>query len=303
MADEKKWEGYFYSANQLACCAISIKFDGVAEFIGSATYLAPGLFVTAKHVIEEPLNRIGIGKTLHENKKYGQLDADLSSKEFIIEAVQMLKLEEKIAQRWNIRWMRFAHDMDFAILTTNHTDGPISSLISTLPTFSVNIHPMPRSNEIVSYGFFGENRRENDQITNHDLTFTGRPGKILSLHLDVASVADPPVYEMDNKIEHMMSGGPVCNTDGAVIAVNSASLDHPEGDTNTERTIATPFMRGMFMEFTYLTKQGPTKTTLHKLAQEGKIEVIGHEHLTQTDTGILWSPNSTCTYCHGTAQE
>jgi hypothetical protein len=51
---EKKWQDYFYSEAHLVCTAIAIRDDAGTEFIGSAAYIAPGLFITAKHVIELP---------------------------------------------------------------------------------------------------------------------------------------------------------------------------------------------------------------------------------------------------------
>ena len=297
---DKTWQNYFYSDAYLVCGAISIKFDGRAEFIGSATYLAPGIFITAKHVIEEPLRRTGHLRDIEENKRYGQYDTELSSKDFIIEVVQFLKLENKVAQSWNILWINFSHDMDVAILTADSARGPITELIPTLPVISVNIHPIPKKNEIVSYGYFGDPDKVNNQAdkvtTHHSLSFQGREGKILNLHLSVVSIADPPVFGMDNRIEHMMSGGPTCDSEGSVIAINSSSLE-PEEVGGANRSIATLLLRNMFMKFNYLINGSLIKTSLYDLAKEGKIGIVGHEHLSQDDQYIRWSPSDDCLYC------
>lgn len=295
---DKQWQDYFYSEAQLACAAIAVRDDGGTEFIGSAAYLAPGLFITAKHVIEHPLIKVGISKNIYENKKYGQLDGNYGTDKFKIEAVQLLKIEEKIAQRWPLEKMRFSHEFDFAIATASTTDGPISWLVNELPIISVNIHPIPFELDIISYGFFGKSSHTNDAVgtDNHDLTFQGRQGKVVNFHLDTASVAGSAVYEADNKIEHMMSGGPTCNHEGSIIGVNSAGLNSEHQDS-VNRTIITPIIRAMFMDFDYWINDSWQRTTLYKLAASGAIEIIGYEHLSQDDKHIVWSPNPDCEYC------
>lgn len=295
---DRKWQDYFYSETQLACAAIAIRNDVGTEFIGSAAYLAPGLFITAKHVIEHPLIKVGISKEIYENRKYGQIDGNYSTGEFRIEAVQFLKLEEKNAQRWPLEKMTFSHDFDLAIATTGVTDGPISHLINDLPTISVNIHLVPFKNDIISYGFYGTSTRSKEKLgtDTHDLTFRGRKGNLVNFHLDTVSVAGPVVYEADNKIEHMMSGGPTVNHEGSMIGVNSSGLD-PDENNHNNRTIITPFIRAMFMKFEYWIDGNWRKTSLYELASYGVIEIIGYEHLTQNDEHIIWSPNSRCDYC------
>lgn len=300
---DKKWIDYFYSETQLACAAIAIRDDAGTEFIGSAAYLAPGLFITAKHVIEHPLNKVGISKEIYENRKYGQIDGSYSTGEFRIEAVQLLKLEEKNAQRWPLEKMTFSHDFDLAIATTGITNGPISHLIDDLPTISINIHPIPFKKDVISYGFYGTSKHSEENVgtDNHDLTFHGREGSLIDFHLDTASVAGSAVYEIDNKIEHMMSGGPTVNHEGSIIGVNSSGLD-PDDENPNNRTIVTPFIRAMFMKFEYWVDGAWSKTSLYELASSGVIEIIGYEHLTQNDEHIIWSPNPNCDYCkRGTA--
>jgi hypothetical protein len=292
--NQNDWRSYFYSDAQLVTCAVAVKFNAKAEFLGSAVYIAPGLFVTAKHVIEDPFTRVGIMKEIHENKKFGQFDADMSTDEFILEVVQFPKLEAKVAQRWNIHKTRFSHDYDFAVILADSTDGPIKHLVSTLPIVPINIHPIPKSPNVISAGFFGKSEKVDDITTSHDMNFTSRPGKLVNFHLDHASVAGSAVYEVDNKIEHMMSGGPVFNHEGSVIAVNSSGIY----DEDKNRTIVTPFIRGMFMEFDYPINGVISKTSMYDLAQRGIIKVIGFEHLSQDDDHIVWSPNSNCKYCY-----
>ncbi len=294
----RQWQDYFYSEAQLACAAIAIRDDEGTEFIGSAAYLAPGLFITAKHVIEHPLIKIGISKEIYENRKYGQLDGNYGTDKFRIEAVQLLKIEEKVAQRWPLEKMRFSHDFDLAICTTSLTDGPISEQIDELPVISVNIHPIPFKPNIISCGFFGKTTHTNDAVgtDNHDLTFQGRKGKLVNFHLDTASVAGSAVYEADSKIEHMMSGGPTFNHEGSILGVNSAGLGLAEDDT-TNRTVVTPLIRAMFMDFDYWANGTWHKTSLYELAANGTIEIIGYEHLSQNEKHIIWSPNLSCDYC------
>lgn len=295
---DKQWHDYFYSKALLACVAIAVRDDDGTEFIGSAAYLAPGLFITAKHVIEHPLIKVGISKNIYENKKYGQLDGNFSSDKFIIEAVHLLKIKEKIAQRWPIEKMRFSHDFDFAIATASSTDGPISELINDLPIISVNIHPVPFESDIISYGFFGKSTRIHDAVgtDHHDLKFQGIKGKLVNFHLDTVSAAGAAVYEADNKIEHMMSGGPVCNHEGSILGVNSTGFESEDQDS-LNRTIITPLIRAMFMDFDYWVNGSWQRTTLYDLAANGTIKVIGYEHLSHDDIHIVWSPNPDCEYC------
>jgi S1-C subfamily serine protease len=293
MMKSDDWQKYFYSNIHLVACAVAIKMNGATEFIGSAVYIAPGLFVTAKHVIEEPLKRTGHLKQIHENKKFGQYDANLSASEFILEVVQFPKLEAENAQRWNISKLRFSHDYDFAILTANDAEGPIDHLLSTLPSPEINLHPILESNEVVSCGFYKGAEEKEGTITSHQIIYTGRPGKVTNFHLELASVAGIGVYEIDNHMEHMMSGGPVINHEGSVIAVNSSGFY--EGGN---RTIATPFIRGMFMKFDYLTNGRIINTSLYELAQKGFLKITGIEHLSQEGDKIKWSPSKLCDYCY-----
>lgn len=295
---DRQWQDYFYSEEQLACAAIAVRDNSGTEFIGSAAYLAPGLFVTAKHVIEDPLAKVGISKEIYENRKYGQLDGSYNTNKFKIEAVHLLRLENKIAQRWPLEKMSFSHDFDFAIASASTTDGPISNLIDNLPIVSVNIHPIPFKFDVVSYGFFGKSTHIDDSVgtDNHDLTFQGRKGKLVNLHLDIASVAGPVVYEADNKIEHMMSGGPTFNHEGSLLGVNSAGLESSD-DVSTHRSIITPLIRAMYMNFEYWMNGSWQRTSLYELATKGVIEVIGYEHLSQNNEHIVWSPNPECDYC------
>jgi hypothetical protein len=172
----------------------------------------------------------------------------------------------------------FSHDFDLAIATTGISDGPISHLIDDLPIISINIHPISFKRDIISYGFYGNSTRSKEKMgtDNHNLTFHGRKGDLVNFHLDAASVAGPAVYEADNKIEHMMSGGPTVNHEGSIIGVNSSGLD-PDEDNPNHRTIITPFIRAMFMKFEYWIDATWKKTSLYELASSGIIEIIGYE--------------------------
>lgn len=292
------WRKYFIEEWNICCGAVSIRHRGNAEFIGSAAYVAPGLFITAKHVIEEPINREGLLREITENKKYGQLDANLNIKNHKIEIVHLLKPEHKIAQRWVVKHINFSHDLDIAILTCQTTSGPLNPIINTLPRTIINIHPTQKSTDVECIGFHGgeneESKQRNDGNQNHTLTLDAVPGNLVSFNPNTTSVAGAAVYEIDNKIEHMMSGGPVINHDGAILAVNSSGIYFDEEN----RTIATPILRSMFMEFDYYKNGAKVKTSLKKLAEEGEITVLGHNHLTQTDEHILFKPTKQCGYCH-----
>lgn len=287
----KKWEDFFYDPSHLICGAVAVKTETNTEFIGSAIYIMPGLFLTAKHVIEDPINKEGIGKTIHENKMYGLKDGNFTIKKHKVEIISLLKLGNKTAQRWIIDGIAYSHDLDLAVLTAKRTDGPLNDYMSQLPRVRVNIHIRPIKLDVYSFGYFGKTTHTNDS-DSHDITFTSRGGKLIAFHLDKASVAGEAVYEIDNKIEHMMSGGPVCNSDGDIIGLNSSSLEdeeHPE----MSRTIATPFIRAMNIKFNFNCKE----TSLYELAKNKEISVLGLEHLSFDEDHIIWEPIEDCEYC------
>lgn len=268
--------------------------DSAPKFVGSATYLAPGLFVTARHVAQEAITKYQLDE-IEANRRMGQLD---TPGELLkgLEATQMTTTGT-IGQTWPIKSITFWHEVDFAILSTDESSGLMTrDEAFSIPTVPIELHPLGPGTRVKNYGFFGDpetvNQLSEDGVGHHLLNWAGIPGKVVQYHHERASGAHPPVIEVDNRIKHMMSGGPVFDFSGQVIGINTSNL--PE-DGNT---IVTPFMRTINKPFLYFPPNGmPQRLTIAELGRQGMLEINGHEHLELENDDLKWTAGALCNDC------
>ena len=288
------WREYFLEDSHLINSALAVYQYGEHSFMGSATYIRAGLFVTAKHVIEEPLKRSGILKHIVQNKIYGQLDGNYTVDDADIKIIQFGKIQYGL-QVWHVDTLHFNHDTDLAIVVAHIDGGPLLPFVDELPVASLNIHPKLKSKDIFSYGYVSKIPDINRQNI-HNVTHMCSKGELKKAHFDRASASGIFTYEANLHIEHMMSGGPVVDDEGSIIGINSTEFNI--ADDSETRTFIAPILTNLFVKFPLSKEKKDSQTSLYELSSFGAVEIVGREHVTLCGTHIIYKPSKLCTYCY-----
>jgi len=275
---------------QLSCLAIADRNERKVRIIGSATYLLPGVFATARHMLEDYLET-------HMGRVGPAIDTFKGTSSFEIDLLHILK-EGAIA--WKIREARLFTDADIVLLVTDKYDlipDSLSSLeFNDFPYITINLHPPRPDSKITCLGFPNtQNIRLDGVRSEHHLELHSTTGKAREVH-QKAPMAGQLALETNTPLMGGMSGGPSFNEKGELFAINSASFD-PSADHDFYTSYHSMLTHMVGINFTAPFETGPKTTSLFQLAEEGFIQIKGIEHLEFTSSGFVWHNDLTCADC------
>jgi hypothetical protein len=282
--------GKFGDANRLSCLAIADRHERKVRIIGSATYILPGVFATARHMLEDYLK-------VHMGKVGPIKDIFNGTSSFEID---LLHVQEKGAIVWKVKEARFFTDADIVLLLANQYDlvpeSRPSLRFEDFPYITINLHPPRTGSKLTSLGFPKTQNIPLDGVkSEHRMELRTQIGAAIEMH-HKAPMAGQFALETNTPLIGGMSGGPTFNEDGELFAINSASFD-PTSDHNAYTSYHSPLTHIININIEAPFGTGPRPTTLFALAKDGFIQIKGIDHLEFTDTGYTWHSDQTCKDC------
>lgn len=165
-----------------------------------------GIFVTAKHVIQQVADRVG------ESDDLLMLVQHLSNKESVSRMVTNLCLHPKadiaVGMVGIARHLRTAQPMEYEVA----------------PSCRVSFEKMEPGCPIMGFGYPKTQRTIMDNLTTFHLKGKWSEGLVEELHPNGLSLLQNSCYQTTMHIESGSSGGPVFN-DGYVVGINSSSFE------------------------------------------------------------------------------
>ncbi len=292
MTAKDNWKKYFKSMSDMVCLPVADVRAGHKRIIGSATFLMPGVFLTAKHLPEQYIKD-------HENlditlPDWSSQDMDVS---FNLEILQPLKGLGLVV--WHVAKVHLIANSDLAILVADKCSGKMAEQVCKLnPRVQIDLH-MPRvGSRIVSLGYPNmKNLQQADGQSKHVLAMRTSEGVVEDI--DTSITRRTPRFQTNAPIDGGMSGGPVFNEQGRLCGINSDGLT-PTAEHPFYTSFVIPIHTAFASKVELNADVGEEKrtTTLLELCMSGAIDSVGLEHFIIRNDEMLWdSRNIKCKSC------
>jgi len=249
-----------YPGLQVALALIA-EHDGLSRCVGSAFAVAPGLAITASHVIDDCIN--------YQERRDGYKRHDS-----VISLIAVQSYDEKVFV-WSVDAIYGSASSDIAFLRFRRPnwwgDGPAQ----VKPRYArLNLNPPVIGDNVRIFGF------PNSEL--HEGVLSISPAECVCRVQKVEVRTDQPSWykplshiELEGEIEHGMSGGPCFDKDWNVIGVNSLGWD---GLPSAKVALLWPAMRVEIDLF----KTGPFPAI--DLFSSGATSALGYRRVYVTST-------------------
>ncbi len=235
--------------------------------LGSGVFVAPGVALTASHVIEE------YWKQFDEEGRW----RDAKAATFPIQAIQYVARLDRFVT-WHVFLASHRDKLDVALLqlTPEESQYP-TGYVWRYPT--LDLRPIVKGARVQAFGF-----------PKADVIFDSKTGGWVLEHAAGGSVGEVtdvfaegrdrakkpfPCFEMNSEIRGGMSGGPVVNVDGNVCGINTASWTFAEpGPHLSSASLLGPALELRMFGTGNLGAKGE-KLTVGELARRGQLFITG----------------------------
>lgn len=291
------WSNEFFKTPELMlACPVYDTSNGTTERIGTATYVMPGLFLTAKHNFEAWQARgIGAGRDF-------DIDQHLPSSGT---ATKVAVVHYSSAGRvvWHIQQIGTIPGYDIAFMVCEEADTFMQKLVNEqgFPGTAIgfDMHAPIIGESVVAMGYPGNKISvdEFEKVPPEDLLRS--TGTVEDVHMDGAGImVKTAAIQTDNEIYGGMSGGPVLR-DNYICGLISAGLD-PHEDYPKHSTFISMLWEAFSLPITSrLFGMGEPRTmSLLDAAKEGLLIVRGAEHIESKSEGFVWDADApACVDC------
>lgn len=291
-----EWEEIVDVKERLIALPLADRKDGNNRIIGSATWILPGLFITAKHLLEEYVK-------VHEGLDIARHDWEPQDMELGFEIDVLVPLKSGVVS-WHINKVHLLKNCDLAVLVALSYDGDGHELIERQFKVNIDLHMPALNSNVLALGYPNVvNKVVNldKKITHHRLQLTQAPGIVEAIDQSYNNPDMLPRIQTNAVIDGGMSGGPVFNEKGHLIAVVQSGLT-PTDDFPFYSSILVPLLPAVVCPVMLpleTNKNQFSKTSLLELARSHTIQIKGLEHITFNGEGsYTWdNKNQKCEHC------
>ena len=291
------WSNEFFTTPELMLsCPVYDASNGEVTRIGSATYVMPGLFLTAKHNFEAWQGR-GVGAGRDFDVDQVPHTTSLSTK------VAVLHYSKAGRVVWHIEQIGTIPGYDVAFLMCEQADAFMMELVNErhFPGTAIgfDMHAPVIGESVVAMGYPGNKISvdEFEKVPPENLLRS--TGTVEDMHMDGAGImVKTAAIQADNEIYGGMSGGPVVR-DNYICGLISAGLD-PHEDYQKHSTFISMLWEAFSLPITsrLFGKGEPRTMSLLDVAKEGLPVVRGAEHIESKPEGFVWNANApNCADC------
>lgn len=292
----RTYADFFSTPELLLCCPVYDTSNGMTTRVGSAVFVMPGIFITAKHVFEEWQAR-------GENIERGyDIDNHTSERGLAFEGA-VVHYSSRGRVMWPINKIAALPGYDVSILVCESAPEYLLKLVNVegFPGTQIgfDLHPPLIGADITAMGFPDNGVKTDDMLKVPPEPLLRTPGEVEELYLEGAGQVKTAALHINNPVKHGMSGGPVLH-DNHIVGLISSGIDSGgEGDPHTTlvsllwEAFSVPVTTNLFG------KRGEQRTlTLIEAGEEGFLEVLGGAHIVSTKDRLIWrgdAPN--CPQC------
>jgi hypothetical protein len=289
------WKELVDTKERLAALPLMDRKGNKNTIIGTASFILPGLFITAKHNIEHYIKE-------HEGIDVGHYSWEPTDLTASFNVVVFLPMKDDSLVVWHIEKVHLVLGADLAILVANGAEGPQEKLTTSGIHVNLDLHLPSIGSDVVAVGY---PKTTNVTIgkgphSRHSLSLTRASGIIDNIDLSSFSSTRPPRIQSNAYIQGGMSGGPVFNQKGTFFAIVTDGLNPT--DQHEHYSIFTPLAACIPQRFKLPTiddPRGEQEKSLLSLAQKGYLKVSGLEHfdLKEDGTYTFDTRNIRCPEC------
>jgi hypothetical protein len=277
------WQNFFENDRNLVAVPVAHRVNGRNKIIGSATYILPGVFLTASHLAEEWLKQ-GL---LSQDQAPGATNEDYG-----IDVLHILRDKKLII--WRIGKIHFIENSDLAVLVAQKIDGDLAQdFLDANLTVQIDFHIPSKGQKIISLGY-PDTRTTSDQ-KKHTLQLRESTGIVEDIHLNGFGLVKSACVQTNLQVDGGMSGGPVINETGKVCAINSSGYKYEDGEYTS--------FASMLFKLAHTKLELPLEsselksTSLVALAAKGYITASGLNHFIHQGDVVRWHYNMVCPQC------
>lgn len=250
--------------------------DGASIVMGTATLIAPGWALSARHVFDELYRRYhGVDMATFTGRS---LEA-----RFYTQFISFLSREQCVS--WAVRQLYWIGTLDAILLRLeprwNGTPDP-----STLFTIGLTLVPPAIDTRVFGFGYKQikvEPSPEIDLITLDPVTTGGRVVEVHPVKRDNSRLTFP-CFRTDARIDAGMSGGPVFAESGTVCGVLCCNLP-PENDDDEHVSYVT--LLWPCVECSIIVPGVNSVTTVRDLVKRRVLHIEGCERVSRASSGML----------------
>lgn len=292
-----RWQEYFETIDHLICCPIIDRIDDQERVTGTAIHVMPGVFLTAKHVVEDWHNRSnGVERGLDIDSMRPE-DAG----EFTIKVLQLMK--GGIVASWQPEKIMTLPGYDVAILIDDQNFNEHAQALlneGAYPHIGFDLHQPRIGAQVIAKGYPNTISKPNPsaQSFTHLASMKTSLGVVEEVYYKAAGLVKSPCFQSNLEVEGGMSGGPVFNADNSLIIGLVSSSYPPAGDYEQFTTLSPFLWQALIAEIQigFINKE---PVTLLDLAKQGYLYVEGLDHLEKINDQWIWNEYSeTCNSCN-----
>lgn len=273
---QSSWRDYFSSVEATLACPVLVTSNGQQTVLGTATFLTPGMFLTAKHVIEDtPIGTAGNKIEIWHMRKGGK------------------------ALIWKVEHTLSLSDYDVSILLCSSVPAETIALIKdhAFGRVSIDLHAPTIGDRVRALGypfpksttpdkpFFLDDAHDISYV--HDISLWSMGGKVEEIYYQGAGLVKNPCFQTDAAIDRGMSGGPVLNKNGFLCGIVSSGIEPTD-----EAPFYTAFVSLLAQAFiteldnTVLSKEA--RNLFEYSINTGHLKVLGAEHFRRKSDHYEW---------------
>ena len=266
------WKNLVDVKERLAALPIADKKDGGWEIIGTATFVLPGVFITAKHNLEHYVK-------VHENLDISHHSWERQNLNLNFYVDVILPLKDGSLVVWHITKAHLMEHDDLVILVASGASGPVDRLVKAGIHANIDLHIPPVGSRFAALGYPGTtNEILEAKKTKHRLKLTRVEGEISNIDKSSFAPRMFPRLQADVETPGGMSGGPVFDGKGNLFAI--VTKGSKDGDPNPY-AIFTPLVSAILTPLRLHTQDDPganVDTSLYQLSEKGYFKISGLSH-------------------------
>lgn len=291
-------EQFFGRPELMLACPVYDTSNGAVTRIGTATFVMPGIFLTAKHNFEAWQARgIGAGRDYDiEELPSG------SGFSFSATVMQYAKFGRIT---WQVEQILMIPGYDIALLQCGAGNEAVLDLVNKrkFPGTSIgfDLHAPLIGEKVLALGFPGTDVNAISLQETPPENLVGSWGEVEELYDARPGLVRAAAIQVNNEVRPGMSGGPVLRDGQLICGLISTGIE-PSDDYPLHTTFISPLWHAFSSPFTSTVfshgSGKPRKLSLIEAAAEGYLVVEGTEHISSADGSLAWNEVvATCGSC------
>jgi hypothetical protein len=201
---------YFENEEQFITGIFAHRLNERGYVYGSAIYIAPGIFITARHVAEE-------GYLIAKNNRFADIKDHPQDTEAPFESDVLHFMKNKQLATWPIRKVYFVGNSDVAIAVCERSNDENSLKVADITQkIQIDLHPPLLGSNVLVTGYAGMTNEFKINKSFHKAVLMHSSGSVEAFYTEDENISKAAAFQTNAVIKGGMSGGPAFNSEGAL---------------------------------------------------------------------------------------